>query len=75
MVKYNDAAIREAAYYIWQNSGCPQGQDSLHWAMALEQLSKASKPSKSCSCKSSCKSSSAKKSAETKAKKTVKKSK
>ena len=44
---YNEQAIREAAYYIWQNAGCPNGQDEQFWSMAVEQLSK------SCS-KSSC---------------------
>lgn len=43
----NEQAIREAAYYIWQNAGCPAGQDEYFWSMAVEQLSK------SC-CKSSC---------------------
>ena len=43
----NEQAIREAAYYIWQNAGCPVGQDEYFWSMAVEQLSK------SC-CKSSC---------------------
>ena len=48
--KLNENAIREAAYYIWQNAGCPSGQDAQHWAMAVEQLS-------SCSCKKSSSSS------------------
>ena len=38
MVNYNENAIREAAYYIWQNAGCPQGQDEKFWMMAVEQL-------------------------------------
>lgn len=42
--KLNENAIREAAYYIWQNAGCPNGQEAQHWAMAVEQLS-------SCTCK------------------------
>lgn len=45
MVKCNENAIREAAYFIWQNAGCPQGQDEQFWAMAVEQLN---------SCGSSC---------------------
>ena len=36
MVNYNENAIREAAYYIWQNAGCPQGQDEKFWMMAVE---------------------------------------
>lgn len=56
----NEQAIREAAYYIWQNAGCPAGQDEQFWAMAVEQLSKK------CN-KSSC----AKKSSSSCAKKTV----
>lgn len=55
MVKCNENAIREAAYYIWQNAGCPQGQDEWCWSVATEQL---------CNCKSSsnssCKASSSK---------------
>ena len=37
---YNEQAIKEAAYYIWQNAGCPNGQDEYFWSMAVEQLSK-----------------------------------
>ena len=65
MMKNIEQAIREAAYYIWQNAGCPQGQDEYFWAMAVEQFSNKS----SCS-KSSCKSSSAKKCSTSSAKKT-----
>ncbi len=54
MVKTNENAIREAAYYNWQNAGCPQGQDEYFWQMAVEQLS-------NCNCKCSCNSSSSKK--------------
>ena len=56
----NEQAIREAAYYIWQNAGCPFGQDEYFWSMAVEQLSKK------CT-KSSC----AKKSTSASAKKTT----
>ncbi len=48
----NENAIREAAYFIWQNSGCPSGQDEQIWAMAVEQLSNSNK--NSC-CKSTTK--------------------
>lgn len=44
---YNEQAIREAAYYIWQKAGCPNGQDEYFWSMAVEQLS-------NCCNKSSC---------------------
>ncbi len=54
--KLNENAIREAAYYIWQNAGCPSGQEAQHWAMAIEQLSGSC--SKKCSSSSSKKSSS-----------------
>ncbi|MGN0914328.1 MAG: DUF2934 domain-containing protein, partial [Alphaproteobacteria bacterium] len=53
MVKNNENAIREAAYYIWQNAGCPQGQDEVFWSMAVEQIC-------GCNNKSSCKKSSCK---------------
>jgi len=50
--KCNESYIREAAYYLWQNAGCPMGQDEKFWSMAVEQLS-------SCKCsKSACKKSS-----------------
>jgi len=64
---YNEQAIKEAAYYLWQNAGCPNGQNEYFWSMAVEQLSnscsKSSCAKKSSSSKSSCakKSSSAKK--------------
>lgn len=72
MIKNIEQAISEAAYYNWQNAGCPQGQDEYFWAMAVEQLSKnnskstakkcasssSKKSSSSCSKSSSCKSSS-----------------
>ncbi len=57
MVKYNENAIREAAYYNWQNAGCPMGKDEYFWAMAIEQLNK-----KCSSCNSTKKISTAKKS-------------
>lgn len=57
MVKSNENAIREAAYYNWQNAGCPMGQDEYFWAMAIEQFSNC----KSGSCSKSSSASSAKK--------------
>ena len=43
----NEQAIREAAYYLWQNAGCPNGQNEYFWSLAVEQLS--------CNCNKSCK--------------------
>ena len=65
MIKYNEDAIREAAYYNWQNAGCPNGQDEYFWAMAIEQLSNCNNKNScnktSCSSKkSSCKTSNTK---------------
>ena len=60
MSTYNENYIKEAAYYLWQNAGCPSGQDDKFWSMALEQYSSCSCSStskKSC-CKKSCSSSS-----------------
>ena len=36
---YNENYVREAAYYNWQNAGCPSGKDEYFWTMAVEQLS------------------------------------
>ena len=36
MVNYNENAIREAAYYIWQNAGCHKGgseKNSGRWRL------------------------------------------
>lgn len=57
--KLNENSIREAAYYLWQNAGCPNGNDEYFWSQAVEQLNKCNKKSSSCSTKTT---SSAKKS-------------
>ncbi|MBR2300107.1 MAG: DUF2934 domain-containing protein [Alphaproteobacteria bacterium] len=50
--KCNENYIREAAYYLWQNAGCPMDQDEKFWSMAVAQIS-------SCNCSNSgCKKSS-----------------
>lgn len=66
MIKNNEKAIQEAAYFIWQNAGCPQGQDEYFWSMAVEQISKNCNKSNCSKSSSSCKSSSAKKSSSSK---------
>jgi len=74
MSNLNENAIREAAYYIWQNAGCPSGKDEQFWAMAIEQLSSTKAPCKSsskCSCSKTASSKAA--SSKTAAKKTVSK--
>lgn len=50
MSNCNENYIKEAAYYLWQNAGCPNGQDEKFWSMALEQCASSNK--KSC-CKKS----------------------
>jgi len=59
MKNYNENYIREAAYYNWQNAGCPSGQDEYFWTMAINQLYGTSCNS-ACSCSSSSKKSSSK---------------
>ena len=54
----NENCIREAAYYLWQNAGCPSGQDERFWSMAVEQISSCSKSTAKKCCKKSCASSS-----------------
>lgn len=63
--KLNENSIREAAYYLWQNAGCPNGNDDYFWSQAVEQLNSKASSKKTASCKtSSCskKSTSSKKS-------------
>lgn len=59
MIKNLEQAIKEAAYYNWQNAGCPQGQDEYFWAMAVEQVSNCNCNKNSCSKTSATKTSSA----------------
>lgn len=74
MSNCNENYIREAAYYLWQNAGCPNGQDDKFWSMALEQFSSCNKTAKKpCCCKKSANSGSAKKPAAKSASKTTSK--
>ena len=40
MTNYNfsEQAIAEAAYYIWQNNGCPMNTSTQDWYAAINQL-------------------------------------
>ena len=64
----NEKAIKEAAYYIWKNAGCPENTSMSDWNAAIQQLTNASKNNstlnskKTSSCKTStCKTTSLKK--------------
>ena len=50
--KYNEENIRLAAYYNWQNAGCPSGKDEYFWNQAISQLYGSCKNS-TCGCKKS----------------------
>ncbi len=39
MFNFNEDAIREAAYYIWKNNGCPSNSNLSDWDAAINQLS------------------------------------
>lgn len=39
MYNFNEDAIKEAAYYIWKNNGCPQNSSLSDWDSAISQLS------------------------------------
>ena len=51
MVKNNENAIKEAAYYLWENAGRPMGQDEYFWSLAVAQFSNNCKSSSSGSAK------------------------
>ena len=38
MYNFNEDAIREAAYYIWKNNGCPANSSLSDWDAAINQL-------------------------------------
>ena len=60
---YNENYVREAAYYNWQNAGCPSGKDEYFWTMAINQLygdCNCSNSTSACSCKKSSTKTSAK---------------
>jgi len=67
---FNENLIREAAYYNWQNAGCPFGQDEKFWNMAIEQIYGKKASSMSCKTSATKKTSSSKKTSSTKAKST-----
>ncbi len=72
MSNYNENYIKEAAYYLWQNAGCPNGQDEKFWSMALEQFSNysCSNSNKKSCCKKTCSTSSSTKKTTSKSTKT-----
>ena len=39
MYNFNEDAIREAAYFIWKNNGCPSNSSLSDWDAAINQLS------------------------------------
>jgi len=47
MKNLNENAIREAAYYIWKNNGCPANTSVQDWNLAIQQLSATSNKSSS----------------------------
>jgi hypothetical protein len=34
----SDQLIRERAYHLWMQDGCPEGQADFHWHVAREQV-------------------------------------
>ncbi len=42
MTNSNENAIREAAYFIWKNNGCPANTSQQDWNAAIAQLTMAS---------------------------------
>ena len=54
----NENAIREAAYFIWKNNGCPANTSAQDWNAAINQLSSLATLNKAAKKVSSCKTSS-----------------
>ena len=51
-----EESIRVAAYYNWQNAGCPSGKDEYFWNQAIKQLyGTCNKTSSSCGCNNTTK--------------------
>lgn len=69
---FNENLIREAAYYNWQNAGCPFGQDEKFWNMAIEQIYGSKAASMGCSTSSSKKTCSKKSTSKAKSSKSKK---
>lgn len=44
MPTVNEINVRERAYEIWQECGCPDGQAMEHWLRAESELNSAPKP-------------------------------
>ena len=38
MTQFDEKTIRETAYYIWKNNGCPANSSTHDWNAAIEQL-------------------------------------
>jgi len=57
----NEEHIRVAAYYIWQNAGCPQGREKEFWQQACNQLFGMNNSCAKTSCKKATKSVASKK--------------
>ena len=38
MTPYSETQIRDRAYALWEQAGCPEGQDKEFWAMAEQEL-------------------------------------
>ncbi len=70
MSKCSEKSIQEAAYYLWQNNGCPAGQDEYFWSLALTEVSNCDS-SKKASTSSNTKSSTTKKASASTASKTT----
>lgn len=53
-INLNDSAIREAAYFIWKNNGCPANTSTQDWNAAINQLSSLATLNKAAKKISSC---------------------